>query len=71
MSDLGELPYAVPHKTLGVLLVALTVSSSWDIWGDLCTDGSVLPAAFNSGFNGPEGFYKFQSSNCSKVFADA
>ncbi|KAK0454865.1 hypothetical protein EV421DRAFT_455976 [Armillaria borealis] len=36
MSDLGEFPYtyAVPHKTLGVLLVALTVSSS--IYGVTC-----------------------------------
>ncbi|KAK0485919.1 hypothetical protein IW261DRAFT_1559358 [Armillaria novae-zelandiae] len=36
MSDFGELPYiyAVPHKTLGVLLIALTVSSS--IYGVTC-----------------------------------
>ncbi|KAK0461148.1 uncharacterized protein EV420DRAFT_1668818 [Desarmillaria tabescens] len=34
MSDLAELPYAVPHKTLGVLLVALAVSSS--IYGVTC-----------------------------------
>ncbi|KAK0504650.1 hypothetical protein EDD18DRAFT_1125841 [Armillaria luteobubalina] len=36
MSDLEELPYtyAVPHKTLGVLLIALTVSSS--IYGVTC-----------------------------------